>query len=43
MTRSDDRLAHPFLEEGYRDVTNAYVTDKNGNPVIKWVNMLSLN
>jgi predicted peptidase len=31
VSRSDDRLAAPFLEEGYRTVTNAYVADKDGN------------
>jgi predicted peptidase len=34
VARSDDRLATPLLEEGYRTVTNAYVADKNGNPVV---------
>ncbi|MGP4038835.1 prolyl oligopeptidase family serine peptidase [Gracilibacillus sp. D59] len=32
VTRSDDRLANSFLEEGYRHVTKAFVADKNGNP-----------
>lgn len=32
VSRSDARLANPFLEEGERKVTNAYVADKNGNP-----------
>jgi predicted peptidase len=35
VTRSDSRLGNPFLEEGYRNVTKAYVADKNGNPVVK--------
>ncbi|WP_208586157.1 prolyl oligopeptidase family serine peptidase [Gracilibacillus suaedae] len=35
VTRSDNRLADPFLEEGYRDVNHAYVADKNGNPAKK--------
>lgn len=35
VSRSDSRLAAPFLEEGYRHVTKAYVADKNGNPVVK--------
>jgi predicted peptidase len=29
---SDPRLAQPFLYEGNREITNAYVADKNGNP-----------
>ncbi|ALC83019.1 MULTISPECIES: prolyl oligopeptidase family serine peptidase [Bacillus] len=33
VARSDDRLATPLLEEGYRTVTKAYVADKKGNPV----------
>nr|WP_263323717.1 prolyl oligopeptidase family serine peptidase [Neobacillus sp. Marseille-Q6967] len=35
VVRSDSRLASPFLEEGYRKVTKAYVADKNGNPAVK--------
>ncbi len=31
VTRSDSRLANPLLEEGYNNVTNAFVSDKNGN------------
>ncbi|MDT8860700.1 prolyl oligopeptidase family serine peptidase [Alkalihalobacillus sp. MEB130] len=31
VSRSDARLNNPFLEEGERRVTNAYVADKNGN------------
>ncbi|MFB5674353.1 prolyl oligopeptidase family serine peptidase [Paenibacillus terreus] len=33
VKRSDSRLADPFLEEGERKVTRAYVADKDGNPV----------
>lgn len=33
--RSDSRLSTPFLQEGYRAVTNAYVSDKNGNPAVQ--------
>ena len=33
VTRSDERLTSPLLEEGYREVTKAYVSDKNGKPV----------
>lgn len=33
--RSDIRLANPFLEQGYRNVTNAYVSDKNGKPAVQ--------
>nr|WP_319489039.1 glycoside hydrolase family 3 C-terminal domain-containing protein [uncultured Caproiciproducens sp.] len=33
VSRSDNRLATPFLESGYRDVTNAYVSDAKGNSV----------
>lgn len=32
VSKSDQRLKTPFLEEGYRTVTKAYVCDKNGNP-----------
>lgn len=32
VQRSDKRLVNPFVEEGYRRVTNAYVTDKARNP-----------
>jgi len=35
VSRSDSRLSNPFLEKGYRTVTKAYVSDKNGNPVTK--------
>ncbi len=34
VSRSDNRLDRPFLEEGYRNVTKAYVADKNGHPVV---------
>lgn len=34
VERSDSRLANPFLNEGYREVTNAYVADKNGKPAV---------
>jgi predicted peptidase len=34
VKRNDYRLASPFLGEGYRTVTNAYVADKDGNPAI---------
>lgn len=29
---SDPRLANPLLNEGEREITNAYVSDKDGNP-----------
>lgn len=35
VARSDSRLANPFLEEGYRKVTKAYVADKDGKPAVK--------
>lgn len=35
VKRSDSRLEQPFLEEGSRVVTNAYVSDRNGDPVRK--------
>ncbi|MGG7619103.1 prolyl oligopeptidase family serine peptidase [Bacillus coreaensis] len=35
VKRSDDRLANPFLEEGYRTVTNAFVSDEKGNPAVR--------
>lgn len=35
VSRSDSRLATPFLEEGYRNITKAYVADKNGNPAVQ--------
>ena len=35
VTRSDDRLGSPLLEEGYREVTNANVADQNGNPAVR--------
>ncbi|MFC0559148.1 prolyl oligopeptidase family serine peptidase [Halalkalibacter alkalisediminis] len=35
VARSDDRLANPFLEEGYRTVTEAYVSDKDGKPAVR--------
>ncbi|MDX8047113.1 prolyl oligopeptidase family serine peptidase [Gracilibacillus sp. S3-1-1] len=35
VTRSDDRVEESILEEGYRQVTNAYVADKQGNPAKK--------
>ncbi|MDE5053398.1 prolyl oligopeptidase family serine peptidase [Niallia taxi] len=33
VKRTDSRLANPLLEEGYNNVTNAYVADKNGTAV----------
>jgi predicted peptidase len=33
VTRSDDRLAEPLLEEGARTVVDAYISDAEGNPV----------
>lgn len=33
VQRSDSSQANPMLEEGNRNVTNAYVADKHGNPV----------
>ncbi|UUZ95291.1 prolyl oligopeptidase family serine peptidase [Paenibacillus sp. P25] len=35
VVRSDSRLTPPFLEEGDRVVTKAYVSDKNGDPAVK--------
>ena len=35
VTRSDDRLASPIIEEGYRKVTKAYVSDKDGNRAVR--------
>lgn len=35
VSRSDDRLATPLLEEGYRTITKAYVSDKKGNPAAR--------
>ncbi|WNS78639.1 prolyl oligopeptidase family serine peptidase [Domibacillus sp. DTU_2020_1001157_1_SI_ALB_TIR_016] len=35
VQRNDSRLANPFLEEGYRKVTKAYVADKHGNPAVQ--------
>lgn len=35
VKRSDSRLANPFLEEGDRKVTKAYVADKNGDPAVQ--------
>lgn len=32
VSRSDPRLEEPFLEEGMRNVTGAYVSDAQGNP-----------
>jgi len=34
VSRSDPRLAEPFLEEGMRNVTAAYISDASGNPVM---------
>lgn len=31
VSRSDVRVTTPFLEEGYRTVTKAYISDKKGN------------
>ncbi|WP_168190070.1 prolyl oligopeptidase family serine peptidase [Caloramator sp. E03] len=33
VTRKDSRLAKPLLEQGYRKVLNAYVSDSKGNSV----------
>lgn len=38
VVRSDSRLEKPFLEEGDRKVTKAYVADKNGKPAVKMGN-----
>jgi predicted peptidase len=35
VERNDYRLANPFLEEGNRTVTNAYVADKDGHPAVQ--------
>ncbi|NRD78176.1 prolyl oligopeptidase family serine peptidase [Bacillus sp. BRMEA1] len=35
VARYDNRLANPFLGEGDRGVTKAYVSDKDGNPAVK--------
>ncbi len=35
VARSDDRLTIPLIESGYRTVTKAYVSDKEGNPVVR--------
>jgi predicted peptidase len=35
VVRSDSRLKTPFLEEGDRNVTKAYVSDKDGNPAVE--------
>lgn len=35
VVRSDSRLKTPFLEEGDRTVTKAYVSDKDGNPAVE--------
>ncbi|MFD0693440.1 prolyl oligopeptidase family serine peptidase [Paenibacillus sp. GCM10027628] len=35
VVRSDNRLKNPFLEEGDRLVTKAYVSDKDGDPAVK--------
>jgi len=42
VSRSDSRLSAPFLEEGSRNVTKAYVADKNGNPVVQTGNYVVL-
>ncbi len=34
VARRDPRLSNPFLESGYRNVTNAYISDAMGNAVI---------
>lgn len=34
VVRSDSRLKTPFLEEGDRTVTEAYVSDNDGNPAV---------
>ena len=33
VKRSDPRLAEPFLEEGIRNVVEAFISDADGNPV----------
>ncbi|MBD2866947.1 prolyl oligopeptidase family serine peptidase [Paenibacillus sp. IB182493] len=35
VVRSDGRLEDPVLEEGYRNVTKAYVADASGKPAVK--------
>ncbi|RKL68457.1 peptidase [Salipaludibacillus neizhouensis] len=35
VSRSDERMDNPLIEEGYRNVTEAYVADKDGNPIDK--------
>ncbi|PLT31830.1 prolyl oligopeptidase family serine peptidase [Peribacillus deserti] len=35
VVRSDSRLSNPFLEEGYRNITKAYISDKNGKPGVR--------
>ena len=35
VARSDERLKKPFLEEGDRTITKAYVADKDGNPAVQ--------
>ncbi|MEH7082028.1 prolyl oligopeptidase family serine peptidase [Neobacillus drentensis] len=35
VARSDKRLKTPFLEEGNRTITKAYVADKDGNPAVQ--------
>ncbi|MGD8190890.1 prolyl oligopeptidase family serine peptidase [Brevibacillus ginsengisoli] len=35
VVRNDKRLSDPFIEEGDRKVTKAYVADKNGKPASK--------
>lgn len=34
ISRSDPRLKEPFLNEGFRTITKAYVSDKKGNPTV---------
>ncbi len=34
VSRSDDRIETPLLEEGYRTIINAYVSDAKGNSVV---------
>ncbi|MGD8190891.1 prolyl oligopeptidase family serine peptidase [Brevibacillus ginsengisoli] len=42
VVRTDKRLTNPFLKEGDRKVTKAYVSDKNGNPAVKTGNYVVL-
>jgi predicted peptidase len=35
VERSDSRLENPFLQEGSRNITKAYVSDKNGKPAVQ--------